>query len=157
MQRGVSWSGNWLLRLTLSSWDKRVHTCTYTRTHAHTHQVSIQGWAAIPLRSPLDDIHIRRYWTESHGGKNALLRSCDQSEEMNESHFLRLCVCCAACLPALDYSIHHHVPTDLSPKEKHPPPPYVWSLHLLILFRHWQFAPVSSHYKTRWDGWVINS
>lgn len=40
-----------------------VHMCTCTCAHTYTHQGSTQGWAAIPLRSPLDDIHIRRYWT----------------------------------------------------------------------------------------------
>ena len=64
----------------------------HTYKHVHTHQGSTQGWAAIPLRSLLDDIHIRRYWTWSHGGEECLLRSCDQSEEMNESPFLRPCM-----------------------------------------------------------------
>lgn len=51
-----------------------VQACTYTHAHTNTHQGSTQGWAAIPLRSPLDDIHIRRYWTQSHGGGGGRMR-----------------------------------------------------------------------------------
>lgn len=88
----VSWSENWLLKLELSHWDKCV--CIYaalTRAHIHTPRFNPRlgshpfkksfGWH--PYKEILDLV--------TWGGR-MLLRSCDQSEEMNEFHFLRLCM-----------------------------------------------------------------
>lgn len=100
-----------------------LHICTCTRAHTHIHTPRFNprlgshpfkksfGWH--PYKEILDLVT----WGEECAAE--VMWPVWGNEWI--SLFKAVYVCCASCLPALDYSIrHHHVPRDLSQKKKQP-------------------------------------
>lgn len=98
-------------------------TCTYiyiyARTHAHTHRGWTQGWADHPFKKsfgwhPYKEILGLVTWGEECAAR--VMWPVWGNEWI--SLFKALVVCCATCLPALNYAVHHHLPRDPIPKKR---------------------------------------
>lgn len=114
-----------------------VHACTLcTRTYTHTHTPKFNprlgshpfkksfGWH--PYKEILDLV--------TWGGECAALVMWPVRGNEWISLFKAVYVSCASCLPALDYSVHHHhyVPRDLF--QKRGAGSFLFELYLLTLF-----------------------